>query len=151
MTQQSAPLNALIDRLRASDALDRPSVERALGVVLRPALTTDSLASFEAEGVKAGPFTISVDYREPVQGGPADGSSSIFSLDVTEGCPSKADMEARYSPWKLTGTPRGHSLNEKTYWSLYEPWGRLSFGFAERAPDCLASIVFAAGEREGQS
>ena len=38
--------------------------------------------------------------------------------------------------------PRGHSLDEKVYYYTKRTWGTLAFGFKERRPECLASVVF---------
>jgi len=43
--------------------------------------------------------------------------------------------------------PRGQSWDEKRHYQTNRPWGRLSFGFKERQPDCLASITFIPKER----
>ncbi|MCL2776435.1 MAG: hypothetical protein FWD73_00415 [Polyangiaceae bacterium] len=62
-------------------------------------------------------------------------------LDIDGTCITREQLEARYKHLKITGTPRGHSLNEETSYSQDMPWGRLSFGFKERKPACLASVV----------
>jgi hypothetical protein len=57
-------------------------------------------------------------------------------------CAERAEVLARYADLKITQSPRGGSLDEETKWSRQEPWGRLSFGFAERDFNCLRSVVF---------
>lgn len=57
-------------------------------------------------------------------------------------CVNKAEVMRRYGGLSLTEYPRGRSLDEEAHYSRSEPWGDLSFGFAERARDCLRSVVF---------
>jgi hypothetical protein len=41
----------------------------------------------------------------------------------------------------MTQSPRGRSWDEETSYSVFMPWGKLSFGFMESNPNCLSSIV----------
>lgn len=63
-------------------------------------------------------------------------------LEIEGQCVTLDQIRRRYGPLEITETPHGHSLDEETSHSVVRPWGKLSFGFAERNPDCLASIVF---------
>ena len=66
-----------------------------------------------------------------------------FMVMEIEGlCITLDQIRRRYGPLEITETPHGHSLDDETSHSVMQPWGKLSFGFAERNPDCLASIVF---------
>jgi len=38
--------------------------------------------------------------------------------------------------------PRGQSLDEETHYWTKRLWGHISFGFKERRPSCLSSVVF---------
>lgn len=62
-------------------------------------------------------------------------------LRIGGACVPRTDVIRRHEGLEITGTPRGGSLDEETAWSRSEPWGRLSFGFAERDPDCLSSVL----------
>ncbi len=63
-------------------------------------------------------------------------------LEIKGQCITLDQIRRRYGPLEITEAPRGRSLDEETSHSAMQPWGKLSFGFAERNPDCLASIVF---------
>ncbi|MDR2208787.1 MAG: hypothetical protein LBE22_07455 [Azoarcus sp.] len=61
--------------------------------------------------------------------------ASCFALDrITNSYPS-----VKVSP---LGGPRGRSLDEETHYWAERPWGHISFGFKERRPKCLSSIIF---------
>jgi hypothetical protein len=57
-------------------------------------------------------------------------------------CIDRAATLQRYGPLQLSQSPRGGSLDEETSFTRAELWGKISFGFAERKPDCLSSVVF---------
>jgi hypothetical protein len=63
-------------------------------------------------------------------------------LTLAGTCVARAEVMRRYDGLRLTEYPRGRSLDEEAHYSRHEPWGDLSFGFSERARDCLRSIVF---------
>ncbi len=134
----------IIDTLRSQPRLDRHAVERAIGTRLGTADGNASFAFYEAKGVKAGGTTVSVDFREPVAGGAAT-AGPMLNLSIGEGCPARAEIEKRYGPLTVSGGPTGRSTAEETKLSRQEPWGRLTFGFADRAPSCLSSVTLAAG------
>jgi len=70
----------------------------------------------------------------------ARGMVSLY-LDPSGACITPDDVHGHFPDVVITDHPRGHSLDEQTYWSIQQPWGELSFGFKERNPDCLASVV----------
>jgi len=70
----------------------------------------------------------------------ARGMVSLY-LDPSGACITPDDVHGHFPDVVITDHPRGHSLDEQTYWSTQQPWGELSFGFKERNPDCLASVV----------
>jgi len=65
----------------------------------------------------------------------------LVVLSIAGACVTLHDVHLHYQDIRITAHPRGHSLDEKTSWSTYQPWGKLSFGFKERNPDCLASVT----------
>lgn len=132
----------LVERLAAAPALTRAAVESAVGAPLRTGDGNSSFAFYEAEGLKAGDAQLAVDFREPVSGGGAT-SGALLNLKVGGTCVARPDVESRFGPLTVTGAPRGRSPNEETKLSRDEPWGRLTFGFADRAPACLSSVTFA--------
>ena len=70
-----------------------------------------------------------------------ENSDSILILNVTENCPDRVEVLRMYSGARITSHPTGHSLEEKTTYTVQRKWGGLSFGFKERAPECLSSIT----------
>ncbi|WP_230953161.1 hypothetical protein [Burkholderia stagnalis] len=70
----------------------------------------------------------------------------VLSLDGN--CIGIDAVRAHYGEIPITDVPHGHSLEEETVHSARQPWGRLSFGFKERNPDCLATVVFAPGKMD---
>lgn len=138
-------LGRIIGDLRTAKKLDRSTIERATHSNLKSTAETNSFQTYEAKGIKADSLTIDLALKKPKKGSDAI-ARSLFVINIVQGCLRKSDVEARYSPWKITDLPHGGSLDEQAYWTRYEAWGELSFGFAERAPDCLKSIVFTNGD-----
>ena len=68
----------------------------------------------------------------------------IVSLSDEASCFTLDRIKRTYPDTKMSpyGFPRGHSLNEKTYFWTKRPWGHIAFGFKERRRDCLSSIVY---------
>lgn len=69
-------------------------------------------------------------------------------LHVDGGCISIDAVRAHYGEIPITDVPHGHSFEEETVHSARLPWGRLSFGFKKRDPDCLATVVLAPGKMD---
>ncbi|KQW03099.1 hypothetical protein [Rhizobacter sp. Root1221] len=63
-------------------------------------------------------------------------------LTLSGACVPKSAVFGRYENLQLTDYPRGRSLDEEASYTRVESWGKLSFGFAERARDCLRTVVF---------
>ncbi len=70
----------------------------------------------------------------------------VLSLDGD--CIGIDALRAHYGEVPITDSPHGHSLEEETVHSSRQPWGTLSFGFKERNPACLATIVLAPGKMD---
>ena len=68
-------------------------------------------------------------------------SEAILVLDVVDTCPGKHDVLRRYPGAVISNHPRGHALDEETSYTVERQWGRLTFGFKERSPDCLSSVT----------
>ena len=71
----------------------------------------------------------------------ADEARGLLVLGVAGTCLSVEQLRARYPELAVTDHPRGRSLEEETTYSIQLPWGQLSFGFKERNPACLATVV----------
>jgi hypothetical protein len=63
-------------------------------------------------------------------------------LDLQGRCVPMTEVRQHYAALDLTDVPRGRSLDESTSYTAALGWGRLSFGFAQRNPDCLAHVAF---------
>ncbi len=63
-------------------------------------------------------------------------------LELKGRCVPLAEVRQHYPALQITDVPRGRSLDESTSHTATLGWGRLSFGFAERNPGCLAFVAF---------
>lgn len=146
MQNSTNSLESLIEKLRKSKAFDQATVEAALGKKLMLTSENSSFTFFEAKNVALEDYKLSLaDYRTPISASATAGP--LLNLTVTGPCLKKSAVEAKYGPLSVTNAPSGRSLDEELGLSRGEPWGILSFGFAERNPDCLRSITFAVGGR----
>ena len=68
--------------------------------------------------------------------------SGFLVLDIGGNCITTSQLMVKYDYLRITGTPSGHSLLGETSYSQDMPWGRLSFGFEEKNPNCLADVAF---------
>lgn len=138
-------VTAIVTRLRSLGRLDKAGVERFAGRALQRADSGGNpyFASWRAGGASFGPIVVSnISLREPVAGSPAT-AGAILVLTIGGGCARRAEVESRFGPLSQVGVPRGRSRDEETSLARQEPLGRLTFGFAERNPDCLRSIGLA--------
>lgn len=149
MRRSPTAIDRIVADLRKAKRFDRATIERITHSGLRPTSATSSFRTYEAKGVKVGSLTVDFELRESKEGSDAT-AGPLFVIRLIRGCPRKSDVEARYSPWKLTDVPRGESWDEEAYWSRLESWGKLSFGFAESAPDCLRTVAFNVRNRQGE-
>jgi len=72
----------------------------------------------------------------------ASGESRLIGLDLDPSgtCVTLDDVHVYYPNTRIIGTPRGHSLDEETFWAVRYSWGRVAFGFKEANRRCLASV-----------
>ncbi|WP_261458907.1 hypothetical protein [Serratia fonticola] len=68
----------------------------------------------------------------------------LLALQVSGICITLSELKQYYSDLTITDVPRGRSLVEETTYSTvrYSNNVKLAFGFAEKKPDCLGSVVF---------
>lgn len=69
------------------------------------------------------------------------GQVSLVTLDFEGSCITPQDVTMRYPDAKIIQHPGGHSLDERTYYATNIDNVRISFGFAERNPNCLDGVV----------
>lgn len=134
-------IDRLVRDIRHAGGVGRKPIEQATGRGMHLVDEDQYFRSYTATASSEGPVTFGLDLREPKQGSGATGGA-LLVVNVKGDCPPRAALEARYGPWRLTEVPRGRSPDEQAYWTHAEPWGELSFGFAEKAPDCLRTVVF---------
>lgn len=145
MTSSLATIDRIVGQVDRAKAIDRVTVEKITGTKLSQSAENNNYLTYQSNNVQADTLKLSVELREPNRNGdPTNGS--LLILRILSGCPARSVVEARYTPWTISNVPRGGSLDEETSWSRRETWGKLSFGFAERSPDCLSTIVFDANK-----
>lgn len=66
----------------------------------------------------------------------------VITLHLSEKCMTLDDVKSRYGNVSMTGAPRARSDDEETSYEASGTWGKLVFGFAQRAPNCLSSVGF---------
>jgi len=142
MTHLNMPLWQIIVTLALQIPFSKQKVESVLSTPVFEVDNTpnDQLHSYESKPVELadGVVISTIDLRIKRVG--KDPGFLVLNIDGT--CITKDQLEARYKHLRITGTPHGHSLEERTVYSQDMPWGTLSFGFKERKPDCLATVVF---------
>ncbi|MCL2779766.1 MAG: hypothetical protein FWD73_17375 [Polyangiaceae bacterium] len=69
-------------------------------------------------------------------------TKGFLVLDIGGTCITTSQLMVKYDYLRITDTPSGHSLNGTTAYSQDMSWGKLSFGFEEKNPDCLADVAF---------
>lgn len=131
----------IVDKFLSSPPVDHDTVERVGGIPLAR-LPSDFANNYAAKSIALGDSTSieSVDYRESLVGMAAkNGPMLAFKLSGT--CISQDQVLEHYQGLETSSYPEGHSKKEQTYISRNEPWGSLSFGFSQEAPDCLRTVV----------
>jgi len=61
-------------------------------------------------------------------------------FEVTNRCISPEEIKQHYPGWRVVSIPRGHSLEEKTLFEVAASEMIFTFGFSEKARDCLSLI-----------
>ncbi len=140
MTQSKMTLWQAIDALVNQIPFSKPKVESTLGAQLSEVRRNPYTVFLQNERtvVLAGGERINkIDLRL----GTEEGDPGFLALDIDGDCIGIEAVRSHYGEVKITDVPRGRSLDEATTHSTVLPWGKLSFGFKERNPDCLAYVV----------
>ncbi|TRW16741.1 hypothetical protein [Glacieibacterium frigidum] len=137
--QQAASIEDLIDKVRAGPTIERGAIERLLGTRLSEGEGTSAVDIYEASGVALPDGRVDIDLRAAKAGATTGG---LLNLGISGACLKRGDVERKYGPLTLSGVPRGRSTEEPVSFSRDEPWGRLSFGFAQDNPDCVKTVTF---------
>jgi hypothetical protein len=130
----------VIDYLPTRVPFATDKIESALNVVLTRDSENEYFTFYKAtdlalsHGVVIENIDLRIKKEQPHPG--------FLVLTLSGACVPKAEVFSRYENLELTGYPRGRSLDEEASYSRMESWGKLSFGFSERARDCLRTVVF---------
>ncbi len=134
--------------LRSESAMTRESIERDFAIQL----TLKNQNQYTLFYASAGPQLndnlriANIDFRVPAPDASPRGSFLVLTLDGI-GCITLDDVKQHYDGLTLSQVPHGHSLEEETgYRTTFNYW-RLAFGFKEKRPECLASVVFDSAEQ----
>ncbi|HEY2020133.1 hypothetical protein [Paraburkholderia sp.] len=71
------------------------------------------------------------------------GHPGFLVLQIDGDCIDLDAVRQHYSNLKVTDRPRGISPEEATSYTAVLHWGKLSFSFKERNPNCVSSVAFA--------
>ena len=142
--EHAASIEDLIDKVRANPTIQRDALEQLLGTRLAEGAGTAAVDVYEASGVTLPDGRVDIDLRAARAGATTGG---ILNLGISGKCLKRSDVEKKYGPLTLSGVPRGRSTAEQLAFTRAEPWGRLSFGFAEANPDCLKTVTFDVDKR----
>lgn len=131
---------ALVDYLPTKLPFDRDKIYAITGEVLREAESNQFAQFFKGGPVllKDGVEIESIDLRVNKE----QSTRRLLILRLAGNCVPRDKVFGRNHKLELSDPPRGRSLGEEANWSMKQPWGTLSFGFAERNPDCLRSVLF---------
>ncbi|MCC8392161.1 hypothetical protein LJ656_06130 [Paraburkholderia sp. MMS20-SJTR3] len=147
ITQSDMTLWQTIDAVVQNIPLTKAKVERVL--VTRVAVKDTSKNPFRnaasqfyvggpvklSDGVVVGKVDLRIRYKF--------GHPGFLVLDELGGtCITLKTVRAHYPDLTVTEYPKGQSLDEAVGFSAFLEWGKLSFGFVERNPDCLAHVAF---------
>ncbi|WP_206996236.1 hypothetical protein [Trinickia mobilis] len=69
-----------------------------------------------------------------------NGTNISARFEVSNRCISHDEVKLHYPGWRIVAGPRGGSLEEETRYQVNIGGYAYTFGFAEKAPDCLNSI-----------
>lgn len=131
-----------IATLAPHGAFERTRVEAALGTTLSTTAdgANDYFDLYRSTPVPlaAGVIVANVDLRIAREGS----HPGFMVLDIAGTCVTLAQVRSHYGQLRISAVPRGRSVHDTTSHTSDRPWGTLSFSFAGRHPDCLASIAF---------
>lgn len=145
----AAPMSimSLIETLRASPPKTRGDIEGRLGVTLRLHEENEAYRFYVSSDQPRHNQAISkVSFSEPIPGVETSGGTMI-GIDIAGPCVRQREVEAKIGKLELFAVPSPHDKSGTGQLSLihYEPWGRLSFGFAVKEPRCLINVGFKMG------
>ena len=146
MNQLPTTLWQTIDTLTEQIPFRRAKIERAFETKLFVGDPRQFVIQPSFEPLEGGPVGLAdgvvvemIDLRVR----PEESHPGFLVLRVAGTCISLDEVRARYGTLAITDRPRGRSLDEVTSFTTIQPWGKLTFSFTVRNPDCLSSVAFA--------
>lgn len=137
MKDQAAYLK-MTDTLRTNPPNSVETVMDRLGIRLKPVSPKARLGDEGAGTTGAG-----LEFAKVLLRYLPDGEPSVLVLTLPDGTgPTREEVLTQFPGLKLIAAPTGRSLEEEAEYGRSEPWGTLAFGFPEKAPDCLRTIIF---------
>lgn len=142
-TMNNAPqtLWQTIERLAKQMPFTPAKVEQALGATLTIKTHTPHMTQW----IGGGPISLGDDLH--IEGsslalGPNGefNDRSGLTIELGGACITLEQVRQEFGALQVTQAPRGHSANESTVHVSSQPWGRISFAFKARDPDCLAHV-----------
>lgn len=73
-------------------------------------------------------------------------SKGMLAIHLGGECITMQQVSQQFADLAVTGMPRGGSLEEATTYTANTAWGKVSFGFQQKKPDCLRYLVFNTGK-----
>lgn len=139
--KSSEGVSQLIRDIAGAGSISRQRLEQVFQTAFIEAQGTKYLRVFEAQNVRYGTLEFErISYKDPIYG--ANFGPRMTAM-LKGKCLQRVAIMSEFKSLAITQTPNGHSMEEETVYSRDYPRGKLSFGFAEAAPDCLRSITIA--------
>ena len=139
-TNRSITLWQAVELLTQQVPLTKEKVEKVLSTTLLERDRNEYVIFFRGKNIQLADQVIvqtvdlRVNHNRPTPG--------FLVLDIDGACISLEHVRTHYGNLKITGIPRGQSLEEATAHTSELAWGSMSFGFKERNPKCLSWIAF---------
>jgi len=139
MNTHHTTLWQLIETLIDYPPFTLDTIRQALPVELSERHRTASFSSYVggrlhlADQVVVGPIELRIRHK--------DGISRLLVISIGDTTCITVDEVRTHYPDITPVPPRGHMLIDANFYSARKPWGLLTFGFADRAHPCLASVV----------
>lgn len=142
MTTVQMTLWKAIDTLVQQAPWSKEKIEAALSTTLveKEEPSNQSFRFYKSDRIalQDGVVISSVDWRIKIRGK----HPGLLGIDLQGHCITLDEVRRHYPLLEITDAPRGRSMDEETVYTAMLPWGELSFGFKEKARNCLAGVGF---------
>ena len=145
---QGRTLDELIQALVTSAPRGHAAVETVTGVRLSPT-SSGLFDDYVGHSIRLHGATVqSIEFREPRANGEVT-SGPIVVLTLGNECVERDHIFEHYERLSMIDEPRADRANDPSAvdegiaFATDEPWGRLTFGFSGRSPNCVATVTIA--------